>query len=318
MFSIIKRMFRSNSWAIAYRINNHPDLDFSKNKEPFSILSFPKGYWGADPFLLKEDNVINIYCEYMDIKKSKAIIAYKEIYPRIGDEWLPAYEFDGHTSYPCVFNYKGESYMIPETVCDSNIVILKKRINQWHIYSVIKTKINAPDTTFFMYDGRPCIFVYEIIANGIRKLHIIELNSSLNSIINDYVVKTYDSPIGRGGGSIIKKDDNYYRVTQCGVHYYGEKIDIISFSYANNKYVENGFLTISPNNLSINQVVPVIGIHTYNRVDNVEVIDLLMKGSFNFFKPIKYIFKRFGLFGYGLYEAKRKRLLTNQPPFPKQ
>lgn len=306
----IKKLFYANRWKIAYRINKTRKIFDFDSKIPFKYVSFPKGFWGADPFLFKSGEKIYIYCEYTNEKKSKSYISFKELFPNEEKEWHVAYEFEGHTSYPCIFKWAGELYMIPETVFDSSIKVLKFEDNSWKEFSCLRRNINAPDTTFLKIGLKPYIFVYEIFSREKRTLHLCELDGKLSSIINDFIVKDYSTPDGRPGGNCFTKDGKLYRVAQPGISRYGEKINIIEFTFDGGSYSEKIITEILPNDIHVNEKDYFLGVHTFNKVDDVEVVDMLVKGKFDLFRPLKILFKRMHIFGFG--QCEKDKLYVNQ------
>lgn len=299
------KLFFANRWKIAYRINHSDDIFDFKSTIPFKYVSFPKGYWGADPFLYKCGDKILIFCEYTNEKKSKSFISYKELFPSEEKDWHVAYEFEGHTSYPCIFEYDNNLFMIPETTFENSVRVLKydREHNKWVKYSCLFSDINAPDTTFFVYNSKPYIFLYEIISHTNRNLHLCELDEKLLNVVKDYKIKNYSVPDGRPGGNCIKRKDKIYRVVQPGVSTYGEKINVFEFSFNDGCYSEELVVEIIPNDLNIEEKNRFLGIHTYNKLDDLEVVDILVKGRFDLFRPIKILFKRMRIFGFGQYES---------------
>lgn len=302
----IKKLFFADRWKIAYRLINSDEVFDFKSNVPFEYVSFPKGYWGADPFLFEYNNKIYLFCEYTNEKKSKSYISFKELYPNEEKDWRVAYEFSGHTSYPCIFKYNDELFMTPETTYDGTIKVLKFDNNEWKEHSCLLENINAPDTTFFEIKNKPYIFVYEIFSREKRSLHLCELNKDLSEIIKDHVVKEYSSPDGRPGGNCFEKNRKLYRVTQPGIIRYGEKINICEFVFDDKTYAEKTILEITPNDIEIKHKNRILGVHTYNKLENVEVIDMLIKGKFDIFRPFKTLFKRMRIFGFGQYEKDKK------------
>ena len=308
------KLFHSYRWMTAYRINPQHELNFSKCKEPFQIVSTQKHHWCADPFLFEKDNKIYLFCEYTNENKSKSYIAYKELFPVEEKKWSLAYEFSGHTSYPCIFEFKDNLYMIPETVFANEIVVLKFDFSskKWKQHSTLLTGKNCPDTTFIEIDGLPYIFIYEIKAHNERYLHLSLLDEELRNIKNDIIVEKYNCPDGRPGGNCIKVDNKLIRVVQPGINHYGERLSFRQFSFVDDKYEENELFAIEPSDVVINTKKKAIGLHTYNRVNDIEVIDLLYKSKFEIFKPIKLLFKKLGLFGFGYYDLKEKRIFKDK------
>lgn len=304
------RLFFANRWRIAYRVDKTDEIFDSFSKTPFMYVSFPKGFWGADPFLLKRNGKIFVYCEYTNEKKSKSFISYKELYPIEEKEWHVAYEFEGHTSYPCIFEYNDELFMIPETTFDNTIKVLKYENNKWKKYSCIKKEINAPDTTFLTIGAKPFVFVYEVFSRNKRTLHLCELDDKLTSIIDDVAVKFYSVPDGRPGGNCFSKDNKLYRVTQPGIRNYGEKISIFEFTFDGKMYDEIKVAEILPRDLLFEQKEKILGVHTFNKLENIEVIDVLIKGKFDILRPFRLLFKKLRIFGFGQYE--KDRLFVNK------
>ena len=302
----LRKLFFADRWTIAYRINKdkHEHFFIDKNGSLFTFVRFPKGFWGADPFLWKDGEKIYLFCEYTCEKKSKAFIAYKEIYPVEENKWNVAYEFKGHTSYPCLFEFNGSIFMVPETTFNSDVVLLKfnKNGKKWSYYSTLCSGINAPDTTFLVYNKKPYVFIYEILDLNHRKLHLCELDSNLRTIKKDNYIKEYFLPDGRPGGNCFNLNKKNIRVIQPGINLYGEKLVFSSFDFNNGQYCENAIYEICPSDIRINRKT-VLGIHTYNKIDNVEVVDLFIKGHFDLFRPLKIMFKRLRIFGYGLYDS---------------
>lgn len=304
----LSKLFHSTKWLVAYRINENPELNFPLNKDVFKVVDVPKNCWVADPFLHKDGNAVNLYCEFTNEKKSKSYLAYKCLYPIEEKKWHLVYEFDGHTSYPCIFEFNGGLYIIPETVYKREVVVLRKDNNRWVEHSVLLKEINAPDTTFVIHNNKPHIFYYEIIEKNNRRLHFAELNDDLTQIKTDNVIKEYSSPDGRPGGNIIKHGNDMVRVIQPGIKSYGEKLIFAKCSFSNGNYFEEDLFQVTPNDVSIDSKNVKLGIHTYNKNDQIEVIDILTKSKFDLLRPIKLLFKKLGWFGFGYYDLKKKRI----------
>lgn len=312
--SKLDKLFYSYRWESAYRINSKEELNFANCKTPFTLVSTQKHHWCADPFLLEKDNCVYLFCEYTNEKKSKSYIAYKKLFPNEEKEWLLAYEFDGHTSYPCIFIYKNNLYMIPETIFNSKIVVLKYDFSskKWLHHSTLLDNKNCPDTTFLEYNGLPYLFLYEIKSREERYLHFCLLDDELKNINNDMIVKRYDCPDGRPGGNCFVFGNDHIRVVQPGINRYGEKISFRKFYFVDGVYHEEEMAEVLPGDIVLNSRKKPLGIHTYNRLGNVEVIDLLFKSKLDIFKPIKLLFKKIGIFGFGYYDLRKKRVFKNK------
>lgn len=309
MSNMFKRLFFYDKWNIAYRFTNKNFEDGFDFDTPFRFVSMPKNHWGADPFLINYKDRVLLFCEYTNEKKSKSYIAFKELYPNEDDDWKTAYEFAGHSSYPCVFEYKQKLYMIPETVFENNVVLLQfdEETNKWKKISQLFGSTNSPDSTFLYYKNKPSLFLYTICDSDERKLYFCTLSDDLLSMKSKIMVKKYNCADGRPGGNCIFLNGKNIRVVQPGINRYGEKIVFYEFGFdKENSFFEKLLFEIKPQDILIETKTKILGIHTYNSLKNIEVIDLFVKGKFDLFRPAKLLFKRLGIFGFGMYDYKKK------------
>ena len=313
------RLFFYDSWAIAVREFNNDSLLFDfENNEPFRIVNFPKGFWGADPFVFEKDNKVFLFFEYTNMKKGKSFLASTQIFPDIHDKPHVIYEFKGHTSYPCIFEHNGNLYIIPETIDSKNVYLL--RCVEWpYIWKndgIILKDFECVDSTIAYVDKRLCVFLYTIekrdLPSNSRKLYIADFDIDNKKICNIKMVKEYKTKDGRPGGHCLYLNGKMYRTVQPGNKFYGEKIEFSEFCFEKNEYRENLVAEIKPSNIKLNCNIPFKGIHTYNRSLHYEVIDLALNRKFDLFKLIKYIFGKFGIFGFDIAEKKKKMILSSK------
>ncbi len=315
----IRRLFYDYKWAIGYREVGNDFLLPSKNDSfKYKLLSLKSGYWGADPFVYTKEGETFIFFEYTCIKKYKSVLAVKKISPNEEDVHI-IYEFEGHTSYPCIFEHLGKIYIIPETIDDSSIQLLE--CVQWP-YKWVKNKeiiknFNAVDTTFLSKDGNCYIITYNIPDNRAseRNLYLGTMNNSTLELIDLQKVVEYHSEDGRPGGHVLKlNNDNIIRVVQPGNEFYGEKIEFYSVLLGNNgEYSEYKIGELLPEQIITDIPISIVGVHTYNRNEYFEVVDIRLDYEFDMFRPIKRVFQIFNLFGYGLYDQRKMYLDRNNP-----
>ena len=118
--NLLSKLFFSWYWYCAYRVisdeeikNGSPVFETGEVRE-YKVINVPKGYWIADPFVMTKNGVTVAFFELTDQKKHKSMLGAKQILPTEGEVKI-IYEFEGHTSYPCLFEDNGNIYMIPET-----------------------------------------------------------------------------------------------------------------------------------------------------------------------------------------------------------
>ena len=311
--SILKKLFFEWEWLCAYRCCDQSfDLENQDTVLEFKVISIKKGFWAADPFLVNKENHIFCFFEYYSKKKRKAAIFGKELYPKEGNEFL-VHEFDGHSSYPCIFEFDGNYYMIPETKYSHSIRLLKctEWPNKWEEIKVLMNDVDAVDSTFYSSGNESYLFVFEE-KEAFNQLSLHKFNMNTLSLENVVFKKQFEKGEARPGGSIISANGKEYRVVQPFRDHYGEKLEFFEMHLEKTKYEERLAGELLPQQIRINKNGKIIGVHTFNRNGSIEVIDVLLQGHFSLFRPIKWIFGKIGIFGYGRYDDKQKYLFKKQ------
>lgn len=303
----LKYLFNDYSWVCAYRKSKNSVEKIKNIQKGFNIVKLPKHYWAADPFLYEENGKTYLFVEYTDTKKKKSAIAAKKILPVEDENFKIIYEFPYHTSYPCVFAWGGTKYMIPETKSVREIVLLEcvKWPYEWKKKAVLAKDIDAADCTPYIQEGKLFLLIYE--ENEEISLSTAELDVKLGKISNKKKLKVYKEKTVRPGGNIIRTDNTMIMVRQPGINFYGEKVVFVKCKINSDSISEELLNEILPKQIDIKVDGKIIGMHTYNRVGNIEVIDILVK-KFNIVKPIQYLFHRLRIFGFGEYERDQKIL----------
>lgn len=312
MKKIFRRLFCDYQWYCAFRKTG-------RGKDVFHVIDMPKNHWAADPFLFEKDGVLYMFFEYTDTKKGKSVIAAKEIYPEEKAN-VVIYEFDGHTSYPCVFDFKDKIYIIPET-SDSGRILLLECVEWpyvWKEKATLLDGILAVDTTVFHDGANLKLFVYTLSSEkeGNRELFVCNLDAEKGAVSDLTLLKTYSNIDGRPGGHCFTDGKDFFRVVQPGYNYYGERLDFYSFSFKNGKYEEKIAYSMKPSDIYIDRNINVVGVHTYNRCGSFEVVDLREDYKITF-KVIRRFFSLLKLFGFRNLEKEKKHLYKTIPFFEK-
>jgi hypothetical protein len=119
-----------------------------------------------------------------------------------------------------------------------------------------------------------------------------EENGALLECENNPVKRDIDN--ARGAGKIFKFDGKLIRPAQnCG-NSYGEKLNFNEVvNITKHSFEEKPLCDISVKSIALNKSNVYTGIHTYNKVANVEVIDLKLPRKFNFYNFIGSFVKLF-------------------------
>ena len=93
---------------------------------PYTMLPARPGFWYADPLLYHRDGRRWLYAEAMDLATGLGRIEVCELHDDgAAGEWQVALQEDFHLSFPTVFDWNGETWMIPETGSDHSLRIYR-------------------------------------------------------------------------------------------------------------------------------------------------------------------------------------------------
>ncbi len=276
-----ENLFFFNQWSLAYRFRSGPN-DANDAFYKFKYLIPPKDRFWADPFTLSVDDKYFIFLEEFIYETGKGHISVVEI-ERNGKYQAPItiLEKDYHLSYPFIFEYAGDYYMIPETA-SNNTVELYRCISfpsEWKLDTVLFEGVNATDATLLERDGLWWMFV---------NLGEMKYPSDWDELYIFYA----DSPKGewkphkrnpvkkdvrnsRPAGSLFEWKGQLCRPAQNSSVRYGYGISI------------NKILRLSPDEFveeEVSKILPewnqaVLGTHTLSRSRDLTVIDCLMRRS---------------------------------------
>jgi hypothetical protein len=186
---------------------------------------------------------------------------------------------DCHLSYPFIFEWRGDYYMIPETG-EKNVVELYRSAAfpfEWQLEKVLLEAKSPLDTTLIEVEGTWWMFV-SIQEEGVLvnwdELHLYHADSPFgpwkpharNPVVSD--VRS-----ARPAGRLFWSDDVLYRPSQDSSMRYGYAVAV------------NRITSLSPTEYAetqVSKILPdwdkdVLGVHTLNTAGELTVIDCLVK-----------------------------------------
>lgn len=155
-------LFRITQWAVGV-VENYSYNEIC-NKVPNNIIWIKGDHAGdfyADPFITDYFGEPIVFFENFIDTKGRGIISYvsvkdiKEHGPEIQKYIHTALDFETHLSYPYLFVYNEELYMVPEN-CMSHTISLYKAgstPSKWNKVSVLIPDFDGVDTTIFEYNN---------------------------------------------------------------------------------------------------------------------------------------------------------------------
>jgi len=191
---------KANLWSIGIYTGSSPFDLFSPGQIQNPVLTADHvtdvdAEFFADPFMVKENSIWYIFFEVLNAETDQGDIAlatsndgfnwnYKRI---VLDESF-------HLSYPYVFKWENEYYMIPESM-EANSIRLYKALEFPHKWIFIKTLIKGPyvDSSIFHRKGLWWVF--------------LEANPKRDDTLKLYYSNSLYGPFTEHPASPIRKDD---------------------------------------------------------------------------------------------------------------
>jgi hypothetical protein len=182
----------------------------------------------ADPFIIQNNENYYLFFEV----KSKRNRDIGEIGLAISKD-LKHFEYqkivikeDFHLSYPFVFNYKNNFYIILESG-ENRDLRLYEAVNfpyEWKLKKVLMQGKKFADPTLLFLDETIYLFVTNMDNNSLEIFYSKNLEEFLPHKKNPFYVN--DKSKNRNGGRIFIDNGKIYRFVQNCENYYGEKVDM--------------------------------------------------------------------------------------------
>ena len=120
----------------------------------FQALTPPKGHIWADPFLLSRNGRQFIFFEDMSYAEGKGKIAVIEIKDGLPRGYRRVIDAPYHLSFPFVFDFEGQPYIIPESQENNAIEVWRCQDfpDKWAKHCVLMDNVSALDTVLFFDD----------------------------------------------------------------------------------------------------------------------------------------------------------------------
>lgn len=222
---------RHPRWGVAFV---HSDWQKATLRKGIAIKNPPKHFF-ADPFVVTRAEQTICYVEDYCYEKQKGYIAAIALTGNKGYRLLgTVIEEPFHMSFPFLFEYEGELYMVPET-SESGSVRLYKCLEyplKWEYQYDLLSDIHAFDSMIFEANG-----VWWLLCT-VREQGKSDDSSSLYAFYSDNPISNtwkphqmnpliIDSQIGRNGGLLRNEAGNMVRVRQeQGFNQYGKAFSL--------------------------------------------------------------------------------------------
>ncbi len=204
----------------------------------------------ADPFMIRTSDEWLIFFEIFNHKRQRGEIAFAR--SKDGYRWNYQHTIlteKFHLSYPYVFKYTSDWYMIPES-CEANSVRLykaKKFPDTWEFVSEILVGSRFVDASIFNFNGLWWLFVGVEPADGgaCDTLKLYSADSPQGNWIEHPMspLASDNRAISRPGGRMRQIDDRPIRFTQDCLVAYGYNVRAMQIdSLTKTEYAESPML----------------------------------------------------------------------------
>jgi len=248
--------------------------------DPFDLGGFtpvfpPDASGWADPFPFVRDGVTHLFFEHIDKKTGHGSIAVMTQAPD-GTFGPPhtVLRTPHHLSYPFVFEWGGEVYMVPESAQAARVELFRavRFPLEWAPAATLLTGVRAVDSTLFEHEGRWWLMANLRLEGGSSwdELSVFYADSPLGPFVphpGNPVVS--DVRRSRPAGRVFRHGGRLYRPAQDCSGHYGRALAILEIE------------TLTPRAYREVEVArheaAVLGqgdsLHTYNSVPGLEAVD---------------------------------------------
>jgi len=262
-------------WALAYQYGrgDRPAMQTFRK-----LIPPPDRFW-ADPFPVQVGGDYYIFHEELCFSTNKGSIVLTVVDDRGNTAGpVPILERDYHLSYPFVFQWDGDLFMIPETGSHHQVELYRcvRFPSQWKLERVLLSGLTAWDTTLAFVFGKWWLFasIPPYGAGSGDELHLFYADSPLGPWTphRNNPIKS-DVRSARPAGRIFEHRGQFYRPAQDCSKRYGYGVSINRILQLNSESYEE---------VEVDKIIPdwepnVMGVHTLNQAGDMTVIDCLVR-----------------------------------------
>ncbi len=213
----LRAVSQSNEWHV--RLSPRAWRDHVRHEGP--LLANPPGCYWADPFVIEHEGRTVVFVEEYVHARGLAHLSALEVDEAGRVTPLGAcLTEDFHLSFPYVFRWKGELYMLPETHQAQQIRVYRclEFPLKWELAAVLKDQVSAADSVVFEKDGRWWLLTNIDSSGGgdhCSELHVFWSDHPLSTQWTPHPANPVvcDAARARNGGFILE-DGRVLRVSQ--------------------------------------------------------------------------------------------------------
>lgn len=230
--SLIKRIFRKqDEWSIGIYIGESLENFVSPENISNPVLTAKDvtdvpATFVADPFMLYENQTWYMFFEVMNARTRQGDVGLATSSDGLNWNYKQIVLHEPfHLSYPYVFKWKDEYYMIPESY-QANSIRLYKAVDfptQWVFVKKILDGSDYVDSSIFHFNNKLWLFTTSTKSNILRLYYANELMGSWIEHPKSPVIEG-NAHIARPGGRVVVFDGRIIRYAQDDEPNYGNSV----------------------------------------------------------------------------------------------
>lgn len=280
---LVEYLFQYYAYDIGIRkISKDRSLPTKNDPKEYHLLRATQKKWYADPFCIEQGEKVFVFFEVMD-QTGKGKIGVSSYEEGAFGPVFSVLEEPFHLSYPNVFFYDGKYYMIPET-CQARQMRLYEASDfpyKWELKKVLAEDLCVVDTSILTSEDELVLYTRENTAEGKCRWFSLDCQSW-----NMQEFEMGGQQDERPGGNAFAIGEDVIRPLQDCSRVYGEKIWLYAAPKEMPRLPEKLLGEVSADCVAVRGGKKYERMHTLNRTENYEVIDLEYK-KFYPLKPMR-------------------------------
>ena len=245
------------------------------------VVPPPHTSW-ADPFVVHRDGAHYLFVEEIPPRTRRGHISFMQV---DGDlrctRPVTVLERPYHLSYPFVFEWEGDIYMVPESAAAGRIDAYRCTgfPDRWCLHACLMPDVRAVDATLVPHQGRWWLFTgMPLRRNGSANeaLFLFHSEQPLSTTWTPHPQNpiVHDARRARPAGRIFEREGTLYRPSQDCSGRYGAGLRISRITHLDEReYAEQEVRFVEPG-----WDPHVGGVHTLNRAGGLTAIDAKWRG----------------------------------------
>ena len=269
------------TWYVCLRKRAANHSIISGGNHTFMLVPKPKHALTADPFIIEHDGKLFIFAELMQESAHKGVLAVCKYNGDAFTNWEVVINEEFHLAFPNMFKHNGKLYMIPDGSYHGQLVVYRcdEFPLKWTKVRIIAQGEKFADSVI-LDDGLLLSYHMQKDGNSLTLLKVSEGQASQLGVIAS--APDTDKNL-RPAGQCFIENGVLYRPAQDCKKAYGAALDIRQVTPQEGRLPKEEIVKhIEPNDIKTQRKkLNKIGIHTYNRTEHFEVVDIKVKCGFS-------------------------------------